>query len=271
METSIKVARAAQIGFAVGLFGLGLTSLIAGTFAMQWQPTPPWVPIQVSYLSNALLILAGVGLLFSKTKRWAAILTPAMFAVWLLALKVPETVALFGKINEFVSWVGFLTPFSEEVAMLGGALVLYGLIQDRSDLTRWNSTWGIGRILFGLACVQFGASHYGFADFTAGMIPHWIPARLPLAYITGTGHLCAGLAILAGPFLPKVWRLAAGLEATMMWIFVILVHIPMILANNPKMIQLSWTLIFIATLLASSALAITAQACRKVEEDKAAI
>ena len=46
--------------------------------------------------------------------------------------------------------------------------------------------------------VVFGLSHFAYADFTASMIPAWMPARLILAYVTGAAHLAAGAALLLG-------------------------------------------------------------------------
>lgn len=264
MSLSHNITQVSRYGFAIGMVGLGVTSAIWGSFAMQWQPVPASLPVQLSYISNAVVIVAGLGLLHDRTRRWSAALIAFIFALWIVALKLPEAAGLVGKITKVTSWIGFVTPLSEEFAIVAGAWVLFGL--QRENLA-WRTTWTVARILFGLACVQFGLSHFAFAEFTAGMIPDWIPGRLPLAYLTGAGHLLAGLAVLAGPMLPRLWRVAAGLETLMMTSFVVLVHIPMILGSKPANLQISWTLIFIAILLASSAAAITAQASKAVEDD----
>lgn len=80
----------------------------------------------------------------------------------------------------------------------------------------------VAQILFGLTCVFYGWSHFVYADYTAGMVPAWLPGHLALAYLTGLGHAVAGLAIIVG-MLP---RLAATLEATMMSLFGLLVWVP---------------------------------------------
>jgi len=266
MRLSEQVTQAARVGMAIGLIGLGVTSALWGSFAMQWQPVPLFVPIQLSYLSNLLLVVAGVALMIEKARRWAGTLVALIFSLWLIALKIPEAVAISPQITKVTSWIGFLTSMSEVVAMSAGAWMLHGLLSGSRGLSSWSSSWTLARCAFGVACVQFGLSHFAFVDFTANMIPQWIPLHQPLAYITGAGHLCAGLAILAGPLLPKLWRLAALLEAAMMTSFVLLVHIPMILTAKPDSTQLNWTLLFIATLLASSGAAIAASACKQLEE-----
>ena len=75
------------------------------------------------------------------------------------------------------------------------------------------------QILFGLTCVFYGCSHFAYADYTAGMVPGWLPARLGFAYFTGLAHIVAGFGIILA-ILP---RLAATLEAIMMSLFGLLV------------------------------------------------
>jgi uncharacterized membrane protein YphA (DoxX/SURF4 family) len=83
------------------------------------------------------------------------------------------------------------------------------------------------QILFGLTCVFYGWSHFVYANYTAGMVPAWLPSRLALAYFTGLAHVAAGIAIVFG-VLP---RLAAVLEAIMMSLFGLLVWVPSFFAQ----------------------------------------
>src|SRR5262249_49469937 len=82
-------------------------------------------------------------------------------------------------------------------------------------------------VLFALTCVFYGWSHFAYADYTAGMVPTWLPGRLALAYFTGLGHVAAGIAIIFG-ILP---RLGAVLEAIMMSLFALLVWVPTFFAQ----------------------------------------
>jgi uncharacterized membrane protein YphA (DoxX/SURF4 family) len=59
------------------------------------------------------------------------------------------------------------------------------------------------------------------------MVPNWLPGRLGFAYLTGVGHIAAGIGIIIG-VLP---RLAATLEALMMSLFGLLVWVPSFFAN----------------------------------------
>ncbi|WP_457311411.1 DoxX family membrane protein [Sphingomonas sp. UYAg733] len=54
------------------------------------------------------------------------------------------------------------------------------------------------RYLFGVCPLIFGLSHFTYADFTAAMVPGWLPGPLVRAYATGIGHVAAGVGILSG-------------------------------------------------------------------------
>ena len=115
----------------------------------------------------------------------------------------------------------------------------------------------VGMVVFGLGAILFGVSHFVYADFTASMIPAWLPQRVGLAYFTGACHALAGLAIASG----VLRRLAATLEASMMAVFVVLVHIPRVLASPSS--RMEWTMLFVAVLLSGSSAMVARLANRR--------
>jgi len=103
------------------------------------------------------------------------------------------------------------------------------------------------RIGFGLSCIVFGTAHFVYADFTAQMVPAWLPARLALAYLTGAIHFGTGVCLVLGTA-PVT---AAAVEGAMMASFVLLVHVPRV-AGAPRD-RLELTMLAVALLLTSSA------------------
>jgi uncharacterized membrane protein YphA (DoxX/SURF4 family) len=83
-------------------------------------------------------------------------------------------------------------------------------------------------------------SHFFYTAATAQMIPAWIPAHLVFAYLTGAGHLAAGIALLTG----MVPRLAATCEALMLGAFVLLLHVPLVAASPHE--RINWTMLAVA-------------------------
>ncbi|MGZ3305214.1 MAG: DoxX family membrane protein [Asticcacaulis sp.] len=244
MDSQGPLTILAKCGFAAGMIGLGIVCLSFGSFAMQWQPMPAATPHVLVYVSAAILILGGVGLIVPRSRAWAALVLGVYLLLWVLALKVPEAVAVMPKITKATSMIGTWLGVAEDTAMAMGALTLYVMAARGGE-----AGLRLTRIIFGLACVEFGLSHFAFADFTASMIPSWLPQRTFLAWLTGAGHFAAGIALITG-VLP---RLAATLEALMMLSFVLLVHVPMVLWHKAGEGHADWTLLFIALTLASSA------------------
>jgi uncharacterized membrane protein len=237
----VRTTGPGTVVFAAAMFGLGLLTLLYGDFALQWQPVPQGLPWRqgILYLSGVITPVAGIGLLIRPiAARCALTLTLVLLLLWVLPQVANAEAAAVS--------VGSVLGLCETLAAMTGALILWLSISGRGAL-------GMARRLFGIACIEFGLSHFVYASFTAEMIPHWLPLRLALAYATGAGHLAAGLCILLG-VRP---RLAATLEALMMSSFVILVHVPSLLAVPP----LEWaptprvqlTALFWASTLAASA------------------
>ena len=236
--------------FAFGLAGLGLLSLVSGDFAYTWQPVPEWVPGReiLARASGILLLAGGLGLLVKRTAALAALVVTAYLLTWVLLLQAPRAAAAPLNVG---AWLGF----SENLVLMTGGWILFASLAGPEDRPRLAAVTGprglrVARILFGLACLVLGLSHFVYTDATAGMVPAWLPCRLGLAYLTGTGHLVAGAAMLLA-ILP---RLAATLEAIMISVFVLLLHAPAVAAEPGSRLQ--WTMLFVATALAGAVWAI---------------
>jgi uncharacterized membrane protein len=56
----------------------------------------------------------------------------------------------------------------------------------------------IAFLVYGLALIAFGFSHFVYLDMTAPLVPHWLPKPALWAYLTGGIYLAAGVAIATG-------------------------------------------------------------------------
>lgn len=238
--------------FFAGLAGLGVLSLIFDDFALVWQPVPQWVPRRevLAYASGVLLVAGGLGALFRRTATLAAFILSAFVFSWLLFLQIPRVAS--DPSNEGM-WLGF----AETLLLLSGGWVLAvsGTIAERR--TRGMAApgslgLGIGRYAMGAALPLIGLSHFVYSAGTASMVPAWLPGHLFFAYLTGSGHVAAGLGILLG-ILPG---LAAALEALMITLFVLLLHLPGVVAHPHDRLQ--WTMFLIASAYAGAAWAVAA-------------
>lgn len=219
----------------IGLLALGLLNLTFGDTLLQWQPVARDMAWRVpfAYLSGIILLLCAIGLITSRGRRIAALAAAIFIASWALALHLPAAVAARGSV----------------VALLGlaeNAAISLGLFCLAPPHERWRP-W----VLRGLgAClIVFGLSHFVYADFTAAMVPAWLPFRLALAYATGAVHAGTGVLLLIG----AAPRAAALVEAAMMASFVLLLHAPRVLAAPHDRAEL--TMLAIAITLAGATFA----------------
>jgi uncharacterized membrane protein len=203
----------------------------------------PWRET-LAHISGILLLAGGIGLLVKRTASPAAFVLAVFLLGWVLVLQIPRVAHAPGNVG---MWLGL----AESAVLMTGGWTLFAFLADLGARARMKFVTGdrgtrLARLLFGLACLLLGLSHFVYAAGTAGMIPAWIPAHLSFAYLTGAGHIAAGLGVLFG-VLP---RLAATCEAAMISLFVILVHIPGAAAEPSS--RFAWTMVFVATALAGA-------------------
>ncbi len=242
--------RVGWIALAVSMLGLGLLGFVSGDFALNWQPVPAWVPGRtlLAYLTAALFWALGAGLLVDRYKHSFAIASAVAFLVWAVLLHGPGVVA---HPLSILPWLGF----TERLEVAAGALMLAATQMPGTVFAR--RAMLVGRIAFGACLPIFGLSHWAYAQFTADMIPAFIPAHLFLAYLTGTGHIAAGVAILTNVFA----RVAAIAFATMVSGFVLLLHIPRVIADPGS--RTEWTMLVIATTISAAAWCVAGSVARK--------
>jgi uncharacterized membrane protein len=231
--------------FAIGMIGLGILALIYGDFAMVWQPVAPWVPgrTALAYGSGILMLVCGALLLFRATAAWSVRILFPYLVVWAL-LKVPAMVV--APQIEGV-WLGF----GELALLLSGGWVLFARFSALGpglpfEFAIGDSGVRIARYLFAVWLIPIGLSHFFYVKETVDLIPSWIPFRIFWAYLTGAGHIAAGLAVLFS----VIPRLAAAAEAGMLTIITLLVWVPAILAA-PRT-RMPWTAFWISTAITAA-------------------
>ena len=224
--------------FALGAILLGAVGIWFHDFAMQWQPVPAGFPMRTTFaiVSGLLLILGGGETLSGKFARAGALLLACIYGLWVLILHGPIVASQPGDLG---TWNGV----AEIVLMTAGAVALYaGSRGTRGTLA------DAACVATGLCSLVFGATHFKFAQFTAAMVPAWIPGGgLFWAYATGVVHIVAGLALVSGIRA----MLGAAVLAAMMALFVLLVHVPRVIVAPGD--QLEWIMLGVALSLSGAA------------------
>jgi len=201
----VKILGAAAVAYGVACF-------LQGDSASFWQPVPETLPLRklLAYLSAALLILAGLGLLASRTTRPAAILLLVLFAlhdasyVW----------QMFGPPFD----VNYLMGIAENSAVVVGIWAVLML-----PLRAASSGAVAARILFGVCSLIFGLAHFVGRVPTASMVPEWMPGgQMFWALATGVGHFAVGLGLITN----RLALLATRVGSLMYVCFVLLAWFP---------------------------------------------
>jgi len=106
----------------------------------------------------------------------------------------------------------------------------------------------VGRYLFAIPFLIFGAFHFMQGPAMAGMVP--IPGGVLWVYLTGAAMIAASVAIMTG----KHASLAAKLLGLMLLIFVVSIHLPGVLgAADQAAMQSSMTQMLKDTVIAGAA------------------
>jgi uncharacterized membrane protein YphA (DoxX/SURF4 family) len=208
--------------FAIAFAGLAIMSLAYRDFAPMWHAVPAWIPLREVWICgfSIFLLAASVGLCFplAAARGTLMIVIGAYDVVWAIIATPP----IFSNPLSVGAWYGVC----EALTSLTGVWILYTLLRwspQRSNTPiAVERSVRVARVLFGLTCVFYGYSHFAYADYTASIVPSWLGAGLVFAYLTGAGHIAAGIGIVIG-ILP---RLAAALEAIMVSLFGLLVWVP---------------------------------------------
>ena len=212
-----------QLFIALALFVFGIQHFVYLNFVTRaFPPLPLWVPATHIFacLFGALLCITAFSIAFRYKAHtcslWLASAIFLMFAVFLL----PSL--LVNLKNGFV-W----TNSGKALVLVGENLLIAGSTSDQTpaqnSVIRFLERFiPLGKYLLAGFFILAAILHFVYAEFVAMLIPAWIPAHLFWTYF-------AALALIAGAIgmlIPRTAQLAAALSALMVFLWVILLHIP---------------------------------------------
>jgi uncharacterized membrane protein len=242
-----KGDRVSRVVFAAVMIGVGILGLVYGNSALLWEPIPRNVPGRavIIYFATLAGFGSGIGLLFRHSVTLACRVLLPFLLLWLVLLKLPR---LLLAPEVMVSW----ESFGELAATSAGAWCLFAVHAGSWEQRHLGLAVGVNGIraarwLLIAALPMIGLSHFVYHELTASLVPKWMSFPLGWTYLTGAASLAAAAGMLFG-FYP---RLAANLEAVMLWLITLLVWVPRV-ASMPTS-QENWTEFVISCAIATGA------------------
>jgi len=239
--------RASHLFFAVTLIGIGIIGLVRGGFAPIWQPVPETAPARelLAYFSTFIALACGMGLLVRRAAAPAALVLLVVLILWTAAFKFPFIV------RDPLEEVSYQSN-GENWVLIAAAWALYAEFAKGRGFPAGNSGPRIAYLLYALALIAFGFSHFVYLNMTAPLVPGWLPGPVFWAYATGAIYLASGFAIAMG-LAPRWGSLAAAVQITLI---TVLVWGPMLFAGGLSAMHwqetiVSWALTACAWVLAS--------------------
>jgi uncharacterized membrane protein len=210
--------------FAIGLVAFGILHVVYGDFVTRVVPGwPVGMPARslAVYLTGAILIAGGVAILLGIKGRAAAIVLGSVVLLSFVFLHLPRAAA-----GAFMG--GTWTSAGKGLVLSGGCLAVAATFSQegyRRPSSILDSTLPnlVGRVCLGLFMLLGGVQHFRFVGFVATLVPSWIPGGGPFwVYFAGVALIAGGVGLM----IPTTARLAAALSGVMIFLWVIMLHIP---------------------------------------------
>ncbi|WP_448702420.1 hypothetical protein ACFGVR_08715 [Mucilaginibacter sp. AW1-3] len=226
-----------RIIFAASLIAIAVQQLVCGCFLPVIMP--PWGFTHSSGAvagSSGLLAAMVIRTLWGPRSRKYTLelgyLLLLMFIVFQVSYQLLNNPAFLG---------GWTNPL-KVLAYAGGAFIVVSSLPKtgNSDTNIFEKILPLGRFFFAITLFIFGIEHFVYPAFVATLVPNWIPFHLFWTYFAGLALIAAGLGIMFNFRL----RLTANLLGTMLFLWVIVLHIPRAIADPHSGNGNEWTSVF---------------------------
>jgi hypothetical protein len=214
----INFSKIGRIFYGIAIAALGFLTICYRDFPYYLiPPKHQWISghVIVVYVLGTLLFAAGAGIVFEKKPTRISLLLGTVLLLIFCFYFIPYQLTHISSYRQFGEWENA----AKELALAAGAFVITG----------YRKLKPLGIILFALTILSFGINHFLYAKDAAEYIPSWIPNHLFWIYVTGTALVGSSIAII----LKIKRRLAAALLGEMIFIWVIILHIPKTLGAPP--------------------------------------
>ncbi|MGA9773620.1 MAG: hypothetical protein WBV94_31610 [Blastocatellia bacterium] len=225
MKTLIAVGR---LLIAIPMIAFGVQHFVYMDFVTRVFPRlPAWIPGHrfLATLFGAFLIAAGAAIITGKAARLAALVLGGALLLSFVLLYIPLLIA-----NPYLG--GLWTGSGKALAMAGGSFLVAcsfpnPSLRPSAVVKALERFIPLSRFFLGAFLILCGVQHFIYLEFVATLVPSWIPGHLFWTCFTGVALIAGGIGII----IPMTARLAASMTAIMIFLWVVLLHIPRALAD----------------------------------------
>jgi len=212
---------------------IGVQHLVNADFVAVILPSfPAWAPWRPFwfYSCSLGLIAAGAAICAGwRTRSYATVLGSALLVLILLVDIPNQAATAMGSLGAWNNTLKALT-------LSGGAFAVAA--SPSPEANPWDRPFvSFGCYAMALTVAIFGVEHFLYAAFVADLVPSWIPWHLFWTYFCGAALVAAG----AGMALNVRARLAANLLGSIIFIWLLVLHIPRAVADPVSGHGNEWT------------------------------
>ncbi len=261
--------KAGRYFYGIGITGIGIQHWAYRDFRPVILPEwPLWMhrfPIEATG-AGAALIFAAIMICLSKKPREAALITGGAMLLFFLAFHLPYMVFVSPNTAIPGAWSNPL----KLLAFSGGAFAIAGSLPVKEQAAHKISAlyrflelfipWG--RVFFSITMIVFGIDHFIYTEFVASLVPAWIPGHNFWTYFAAVALVGSGVCII----LKIKLRLIAMLLGIMIFLWLILLHIPRAVVALPPDNGNELTSVFEALAFSGVAFVIAWSAGNKVKK-----
>jgi uncharacterized membrane protein YphA (DoxX/SURF4 family) len=217
------------IFYGIAIAGIGFQTIYYSDFnPILLPPHHFWIHgfVILAYISGTMLIVAGACIVFEKKTKPISLLSGGMLLLIFCFYYIPYEFIATSNYMDFGEWENAV----KELALSSGAFVIAGCFSEKNEnppLRFLRKLISYGTIFFSITIISFGINHFLYAKDVSDYIPSWVPNHTFWTYFAGTALIGSGIAII----LKIRPRLIAALLGTMIFIWVIILHIPRAVAS----------------------------------------
>jgi uncharacterized membrane protein len=218
-----KLSDLGRILFGVSIAVLGIQTVIDHAFPyMLIPPKLSWRPdsLFVAYFFGTLLALSGLCIVFKRKTRLVSLLLGGLLMLVFLFYYIPFQF-IVTDYTQLVNWENA----EKELDLACGAFIVAEFFTEKDAIPFVKFFMKIAPVLFAITIISYGIIHFQHAAAVAEYVPSWMPARLFVAYFTGTALLASGIGIISN--IRK--RLASFLLGVMIFTWFVVLHMPRVI------------------------------------------